>query len=126
VVAVLAPPPPLKQLVRAEFTRNRQLDRGNAHPGSLGADFGRLGIDFWTEVENHDPGNVARKVLLGLLNNWRNAIAHQDFDPAQLGGTTVLRLAQVRRWRVACQHLARSFDEVMRLRLQALTGISPW
>src|SRR5438093_2420675 len=47
ILGVLAPPPALLILVRAEFTRGRQLDRGNAQSSSLGADFGRLGIDFW-------------------------------------------------------------------------------
>ena len=42
--------PDLRSLVRAEFTRNRQLDRGNAQPSSLGADFGRLGIKFWSTL----------------------------------------------------------------------------
>lgn len=126
LVAALAPPPPLLPLVQAEFLRGRQLDRGNAQPASLGADFGRLGIDFWTEVESFHPRNQARKDELGRLNEWRNAIAHQDFDPARLGETTTLRLAQVRRWRAACRHLARAFDEVLRRRLQTLTGTSPW
>jgi len=111
----------------AEFTRGRQLDRGNAQPASIGADFGRLGIDFWTEVEQAHQRNADRKKRLDLLNNWRNAIAHQDFeDPKKLGGRIILRLAEVRYWRLACKCLARTFDEVMRLHLRALTGASPW
>src|SRR5207253_149850 len=39
-------PNTLQSIVRAEFTLNRQLDRGNAQPGSIGSDFGRLGVDF--------------------------------------------------------------------------------
>ena len=50
ILAVIGPPATLASLVRAEFTRSRQLDRGNAQPGSLGADFGRLGIVFWDEM----------------------------------------------------------------------------
>src|SRR5437764_11516805 len=42
LLIVLAPPPALELLMRAEFTRGRHLDRGNAQPGSLGADFNRL------------------------------------------------------------------------------------
>src|SRR5437016_13743938 len=34
ILGVLAPPAALRNLVRAEFTRNRQADRGNAQPGS--------------------------------------------------------------------------------------------
>ncbi len=119
-------PVPLQSVIRQEFTQNRQLDRGNARPGSIGADFGRLGIDFWPEVENHHPDNPARKKTLEDLNGWRNAIVHQDFDPTKLGGTTTLQLQRVRQWRVACCLLAQSFDEVMRHYLQPLTGVSPW
>jgi hypothetical protein len=126
LLSAIAPVPPLRPILRAELTRGRQLDRGNAQPSSLGADFGRLGIRFWHEVDHHDPKNATRRGHLGLLNDWRNAIAHQDFDPAQLGGTTTLHLARVRRWRVSCRRLAVSFDEVMRVHLQALTGTSPW
>ena len=122
----LTVPPSIWALVQAEFTRGRLLDRGNAQPASLGADFGRLGIDFWAEVVNYSARNRERQDGLEQLNAWRNAIAHQDFDPAKLGGTMVLRLARVQRWRRACERLARAFDEVMRRRLEALTGASPW
>jgi hypothetical protein len=61
-----------------------------------------------------------------LLNLWRNAIAHQDFDPTALGGSTALRLAKVRGWRGAGNGLADSFDDVMRRFLLGLTGASPW
>ncbi len=61
------------------------------------------------------------------LNDWRNAIAHDDFDdPARLGGSTVLHLARVKKWRAACNALARSFDEVMRQYLAKLNGSPPW
>jgi hypothetical protein len=102
------------------------LDRGNARASSLGTDFSRLGIDFWNEVDNRDIRNQARRRSLEWLNDWRNAIAHQDLDPARLGGTVILRLARVRRWRADCERLARSFDEVMRQHLLALTGTPPW
>jgi hypothetical protein len=113
-------------LIGGELVRGRQLDRGNAQSGSIGADFGRLKIDFWPTVDAFDVRNVSRRAQLDLLNNWRNAIAHQDFDPARLGGTTKLHLAQVRRWRGACHRLAQSFDEVMRLHLLGLILTSPW
>ena len=37
-----------------------------------------------------------------------------------------LALAQVRVWRKACDGLARTFDEVLRDHLEALTGSAPW
>jgi hypothetical protein len=116
---------PLHSVIQAEFTWGRQLDRGNARPDSLAADFGRFGLALWTEVVVLNPRNVARRGLLEELNTWRNAIAHQQFDPVRLGGTNVLRLSRVRRWRAACHGLARAL-EVMRRAIHRLSGVSPW
>jgi hypothetical protein len=126
ILTAVAPPPILRPLVQAEFTRGRQLDRGNAQPASIRADFGRFEIDLWTSAHSYDPQTAADRNLLDTLNTWRNAIVHQDFDPGRLGGTTALRLDQVRQWRAACRRLAQSFDEVMCRHLQTLTGLSPW
>lgn len=116
----------LARILRAEFIHGRKLDHGNPNPGNIGADFNRLGLLFWQDVLTHDNQNQARKSALELLNEWRNAIAHQDFDPNRLGGITYLRIAHVRSWRAACDGLAVSFDEVMRTHLQNVTGTSPW
>lgn len=105
-----------------EFSYHRTLDRGNPTPGNLGTDFNRLGIRFWPEVLVVDTRNAGRRQALEELAVWRNAIAHQDFDPARLGGRTALQLRQVRGWRTACQSLARSFDQVMRNHLKSLFG----
>jgi hypothetical protein len=51
--------------------------------------------------------------LLQELIDWRNAIAHQDFDPVAPGGIPTLHLARVRAWRRAVNALARHFDQVM-------------
>lgn len=80
IVAIV--PAQLQGFVRAEFIWNRSLDRGNPHPGAIGSDFNRLGVDFWTEVYSLDARNERRRELLQELNDWRNAIAHQDFDPS--------------------------------------------
>lgn len=64
--------------------------------------------------------------MLEELNEWRNAIAHQDFDPAKLGGTTTLHLRTVRGWRRALNRLALSFDGVMRVHIDSLTHQYPW
>ena len=119
-------PASLRPIVRTEFLWNRQLDRGNAQSGSLGSDFGRLGVDFWRQVENHHPTNQARKSALDLLNDWRNAIVHQDFKPGKFGSHTNLRLATVQQWRRDCGRLAWSFDEVMRQHIESLTSATPW
>jgi hypothetical protein len=71
--------------------------------------------------------NQAYAVLLASqFQGFCRDLAHQDFDPAKLGGSVQLQLAQVRRWRVACNAMAQSFDEGIRLHLQTVTGNSPW
>lgn len=116
----------LRRALRSVLVQKRQLDKGNPHPGNIGEDYNRFGLIFWNEVRNLDPRNQTRRQRLEELNAWRNAIAHQDFDPAKLGGTTVLRLHQVREWRNACNQLANAFEEVMRSHLLAINGVSPW
>jgi hypothetical protein len=126
VMTALAPTAAMHVIIKSELTRGRKLDSGNAQPGSLGEDFKRLGIDLWDEVYKLDTLNKARNQMLENLNKWRNAIVHQTLDPSKLGGTTVLRLNEVRRWRVTCECLATSFDEALRAHLLGLTGTSPW
>lgn len=116
----------LQSALHNVLVQNRKLDRGNPNPGNIGSDYNRFGIPFWDKVTILDLRNQARQGRLGELNEWRNAIAHQDFDPTKLGGATVLRLRQVRGWRKTCQRLAECFDEVMRSHLQAINGVSPW
>jgi hypothetical protein len=108
-----------------EFTRARKLDTGNANPGNIGADFNRLGIEFWKAVLGRDPKHGARRDQLEELNKWRNAIAHQAFDPQQIGNP-VLHVARVRQWRKVCERLAFEFDAVMREHLRSLLGAAPW
>ena len=43
-------PAALEDALKVEFLLNRTLDRGNPHPGGIGSDFNRLGVDFWPEV----------------------------------------------------------------------------
>lgn len=126
ILAVLAPSPALRNLLWSELTRRRQLDRGNAQPSSVGADFGRLDMDLWNELEVHDPASLQWKADLDTLNEWRNAIAHQNFTSPRLGGIINLRLDRVKRWRASCGRLARAMDEVVGRHLHGLTGTSPW
>jgi hypothetical protein len=124
IVAVV--PAQLQGFLRVEFVWNRSLGRGNPHPGAIGSDFNRLGIDFWTEVYGLGARNERRRELLQELIDWRNAIAHQDFDPVAPGGIPTLHLAQVRAWRSAVNALARHFDQAMYNYLRALLGSAPW
>jgi hypothetical protein len=121
-----SPPPPaqFKGFFRAEFLWNRTLDKGNPHPGGIGSDFNRLGIQFWPGVTGRDARNVRRNQLLQELIDWRNAIAHQDFDP--VGGNSTLHLSRVRAWRRAVGALADDFDGTMHDHLTVLLGAAPW
>jgi hypothetical protein len=126
LLGVIAPPTALWNLLQSELTRGRHLDRGNAQPSSLGADFGRFNCELWPAPRDHDANSIGWRADLESLNDWRNAIVHQDFTSTRLGGTINLRLAQVSRWRASCRRLARAMDEVIRRHLLILTGSSPW
>jgi hypothetical protein len=119
-------PPQLRGMMSGSLELNRSLSRGNPHPGAIGSDFNRLGIDFWTAVRALDLRSERRRVLLQELIDWRNAIAHQDFDPVIPVGPPTLQLVRVRAWRRALDSLARDFDRVMYNHLSNLIGISPW
>lgn len=119
-------PPQLQGLLRGEFLRDRSLKRGNPHPGGVGSDFNRLGVDLWAEVYAVDARNQRRRELLQELVDWRNAIAHQDFDLVAPGGPATLHLARVKGWRSAVSTLARSFDQVLYNYLQELLANTPW
>ena len=121
---VAAVPTQLQGFLRAEFVWNRSLDKGNPHPGGIGSDFNRLGIQFWPTVNRADARNIRRNQLLQELIEWRNAIAHQDFDP--VGGDPTLHLSRVRAWRRAVGALAVDFDQTMYDYLVALLEVAPW
>lgn len=119
-------PGPTQAVVRSQLLVGRKLDSGNPNPGNLGADYGRLGLDLWPALLDLTPRTAARRRALEALNAWRNAVAHQDFDPSKLGGRVRLQVAQVRGWRAACDGLASSLDSVVRTHLISLVGAAPW
>ncbi len=121
-----APPDPRYNLLEILLTEGRKLDTGNANPGNLGADFGRFGMSFWEMVKAHKKGNIARQGKLSVLNDWRNAIAHQNFDTPILAGRSRSRLAEIRKWRATCNMLAASFDAVVGAHLTPIIGKPPW
>lgn len=118
-------PSSLRRMLDSEFTFGRRLDQGNPTPGNIGSDFGRISPLFWSRVDADDERNRARRNSLEQLVKWRNAIAHQDIDPAILIPSSV-RLETVRTWRRACNGLARSFDRVLQSHLETLLGSVPW
>lgn len=115
----------VQHILLARLVDNRQLDRGNPNPGNLGSDFGRFGVALWPAVEARDRRNATRQRSLSELVVWRNAIAHQDFTSPDLRRRW-LRLADVRRWRRACDALALHFDVVFVGYLTNLAGVPPW
>ncbi len=119
-------PAQLRVFMREEFVWSRSLARGNPHPGAIGSDFNRLGVGFWFAIDDLDARNKRRRELLQELIDWRNAIAHQDFDPVAPGGNPALHLARVKAWRSAVNALARYFDQAMYNYLQTLLGGAPW
>lgn len=119
-------PPSARPAVRTALTWRRSLDRGNPTPHNLAVDFNRFGMDFWPELYAVDSWAARRETALKDLNRWRNAIAHHDFDASKLAGRTTVTLQMVRRWRSACNGLARSIDRVVGLRILHLTGVRTW
>lgn len=107
----------------ASLAKRRKLDSGNPNPGNLGEDFGRFGIRLWAELRSADARTAGWQDRLQKLNEWRNAVAHQDFVPV---GRSRVQLREVRSWRSACQGLTRVVDGVLGRHLAAMAGVQPW
>jgi len=119
----------LRDVLRLWLVGNRQLDRGNAQPKSLGADFGRFGLTFWTTMVSLEPLTSVRQGHLERLNKARNAIAHDlAADLAKLAADGYpMTLRTFRRWRRALDGLASTMDQVVGTHLGALFGrAAPW
>jgi len=123
---VATAPMQIRAMIRHQFQWSRSLDRGNPQAGSIGSDFGRFGLQFWVEVYSLHMQNERRRELLDELMSWRNAIAHNDFDPLIFGQDPVLQLVQVRAWRSALNGLCIAFDTVICDFLTKTLGGSPW
>jgi hypothetical protein len=119
--------PGLSAIHRGNLQFGRKLDTGNPSPGNIGSDFNRFELSFWPAVDADHARNPQRRLALEDLNRWRNAVAHSAFTHAMLrGARPALQLSAVQDWRRACDGLARSFDNVMRAHLLAVTGAVPW
>jgi hypothetical protein len=123
VLIVVQANPPLENVLRSRMTGNRQLDKGNAHPGSLGADFALLGMTLWAALEAANPRAATWNKALSALNEARNAIAH-----AEEGRLIALRadgypmtLGTIRRWERTLDALA----AISRLGEQAFSPSPP-
>ena len=128
-VLVAAAPEAFKTMLDLALTAGRKLDYQSAQPASLGSDFGRFGIDFWTAVDRLGPQYAERRRRLAQVNLWRNAIAHQDFrrppaDPITRG--TQVDLRTVRTWRSALDQLVGGIDRAMWTDIGRMLGHPPW
>lgn len=117
--------PILLNLFRSRMIADRKLDRGNPSPGNLGSDFKRFGIEFWDIINGLDQRHAARQKHLETLGKWRNAIAHQDFKPAEIGRES-LHLNVVKQWRSTCNALAKAFDSAVGEHLRTIMGKKAW
>jgi hypothetical protein len=83
------------------------------------------GDELWNDVGLVDHRKAQRSAALNNLNDWRNAIAHQDWSgvPNQ---NPALQLRQVNAWHSACAGLAASFDAAVGQHLAAMVGQQPW
>jgi hypothetical protein len=122
-MANAAPAGVFRDVLRDRLLDKRELDRVNAQPGSIGADFNRFGLNLWQSLYALHPLNRERNRQLERLNTWRNAIAHQDFVPV---AQQTLGLRHVRAFRSACSALVSAMDRVMRAHLRNVAGRNPW
>ncbi|QDU60563.1 hypothetical protein Pan216_14090 [Planctomycetes bacterium Pan216] len=120
------PSQPVRLAVRDLCVRGRRLQHGNPNPSNVGSDFNRFGLVLWDEVRTQFAHGETWHDRLRSLTGWRNAVAHHDFSPANVGGVGSLTLRQVREWRSTCRGLARAFDRILRDHLADVTGNSPW
>lgn len=119
-------PANIRAAIKDLLVDNRKLDRGNPNPGNIGSDFGRFSLNFWPLAKSVDARVDLWQSRLLMLVDWRNAIAHQDFNFVQIHRIKVLTLNHVKQCRNACQGLAKVFDKVMRSHLTHLSGAPPW
>lgn len=123
---------PLATVLADNAALDRQLDKGNPHPGSLGNDFAKIGLRLSEEINKRRWGK-RRLHRLDRAVKLRNGVAHGDqsgFAKAAVGppGEAALpTLASYRTHRAAVDHLAVDMDEVVASHLSALLGTGlPW
>ncbi|MDA8267902.1 MAG: hypothetical protein M0013_05950 [Actinomycetota bacterium] len=121
--------PGAEAVVRDSLKQGRDLDRGNAHPGSIGKDFGRFRIDVWPALAARDATTAAHNRTLDRLNRARNAVAHSD-DAVVAGLRSEgfpLTLRTFRSWRRDLDRLADNLDAEIAQQLGRLFGrAAPW
>ncbi len=120
-----ARPARFRPTLQTALVSGRKLDRGTPNPANIGSDFSRLGLRFWGAVDQQDARNPSNRRRIEEMCGWRNAIAHQDFDRADLS-PRLLALRVVQGWRTACEELADTFDAVLARYVESVTREVPW
>jgi hypothetical protein len=113
--------PALAALFQSQFVEQLRIDRGNPNVHNLKADFERFG--FTLDLAAADPANPARLAELATLNDWRNIAAHQGIPRPTVGPLT---LPLVQAWRMSCDGLATSLDDIMYNELLRILKRRPW
>lgn len=120
--------PGMSNLLSIQMTTGLALNRGNAQRSSLGADFSRFNFKLWDAIEGRWPTRGPQlSASLELLNDARNALAHQDpAKLAQVRSKTTLTMSDARKWRTNMDELAKKLDTVVGDAVKGLTGAAPW
>ncbi len=130
VVHALAPNHPARQAsLRAPYRARRRLDRGNADPDALRADFELFDMNLWIELQQRYPSRTPRwRQQLSLLNTARNGLVHDDGQrvrQVQANGW-LLTLPFIHRWRIALDGLATGMDHVIGHYVHRSFGVPRW
>jgi hypothetical protein len=123
-ICALQVPSAMQAAVQLQFGSELKLSAGNPNTENLRKDFERFG--FTLDFAGADPLNPQRLTDLGHLNYWRNAVAHQKATPPPQGVPQALTLPMVKRWKMSCDGLAASLDNIMFDELSKLIGGAPW
>lgn len=123
-VCAAAVPATMMTTIQAQFATGLSLNVGNPTIENIRKDFERFG--FTLDLAGFAPQNLQRITCLGHLNYWRNHVAHQKATPPPPGVPAVLVLADIQSWRAACDGLATSLDDIMKVELTRILGTAPW
>lgn len=119
----------LENVLRSRLSEGRDLDRGNANPGSIGKDFGRFGFEVWPALTKRDPSSAAHNRSLEDLNAARNGLAHADtgaLEALRSRGVPLI-LETYKRWQRDLDALAANLDTELGAQLGTLfSHPAPW
>ena len=110
----------LTTIVQEQFIADCRLDRGNPTIQNIRQDFNRYSLDI--DFVAHDPANEIRLSELAYLNRWRNAAAHSGLPPTG----PALSLVLLQQWRLTCDFLVLSLEEIVYNHMKDILKRKPW